>query len=84
MDREKLNIGIIGYGFMGRVHSNAYRQVTRFFDVPYEPVLKVAAARSSERYYVTPAHRVRRLRSSRSRAHLSVAELCRPATHSYL
>ncbi len=49
MDRKKLNIGIIGYGFMGRAHSNAYRQVTRFFDVPYEPVLKVAAARSSER-----------------------------------
>ena len=48
MDRKKLNIGIIGYGSMGGAHSNAYRQVTRFFDVPYEPVLKVAGARSSE------------------------------------
>jgi len=27
---------------MGRTHSNAYRRLTNFFDVPYEPVLKVA------------------------------------------
>jgi predicted dehydrogenase len=38
---KKLNIGLIGYGFMGRTHSNAYRKVTNFFDVPYEPVLYV-------------------------------------------
>jgi len=38
---KKLNIGMIGYGFMARTHSNAYRRVTNFFDVPYEPVLKV-------------------------------------------
>ena len=37
---KRLNIGLIGYGFMGRTHSNAYRRVTNFFDVPYEPVLK--------------------------------------------
>ena len=39
---KKLNVGMIGYGFMGRTHSNAYRRLTNFFDVPYEPVLKVA------------------------------------------
>ena len=38
--KKKLNVGIIGYGFMGRTHSNAYRKVRNFFDVPYEPVLK--------------------------------------------
>jgi predicted dehydrogenase len=38
---KQLNVGIIGYGFMGRTHSNAYRNVHSFFsDVPYEPVLK--------------------------------------------
>jgi len=37
---EQLNVGIIGYGFMGRTHSNAYRKVNNFFDVPYRPVLK--------------------------------------------
>ena len=39
---KRLNVGMIGYGFMGRTHSNAYRRLTNFFDVPYEPVLKVA------------------------------------------
>jgi predicted dehydrogenase len=38
---KKLNVGLIGYGFMGRTHSNAYCQVNHFFDVPFEPVLKV-------------------------------------------
>ncbi len=37
---KPLNVGMIGYGFMGRTHSNAYRRVCNFFDVPYEPVLK--------------------------------------------
>jgi predicted dehydrogenase len=38
---KPLNVGMIGYGFMGRTHSNAYRRVTNFFDVPYDPVLQV-------------------------------------------
>ena len=45
---EKLNIGVIGYGFMGRTHSNAFRQAPRFFDLPYEPVLKAICARNAE------------------------------------
>jgi len=39
--KKKLNIGLIGYGFMGRTHSNAYHKVKHFFDIPYDPVLKV-------------------------------------------
>ena len=42
---RKLNIALIGYGFMGRAHSNAWSQVRRFFDTPYEPVLKVICGR---------------------------------------
>jgi predicted dehydrogenase len=38
---KKLNIGLIGYGFMARTHSNAYCKVNHFFDVPYEPSLQV-------------------------------------------
>src|SRR4029077_18851325 len=38
-------IGMIGYGFMGRAHTNAYCQVPHFFDVPYHPVLKAVCAR---------------------------------------
>lgn len=44
-----LNIGLIGYGFMGRAHSNAYRKVNQFFDLEYQPVLKAACARNTEK-----------------------------------
>jgi predicted dehydrogenase len=37
---KKLNVGLIGCGFMGRTHSNASRRVNNFFDLAYQPVLK--------------------------------------------
>jgi predicted dehydrogenase len=46
---KKLRIGLIGYGFMGRTHSNAFRKVTNFFDVPFAPVLQTVCARNEER-----------------------------------
>lgn len=46
---KPLNVGMIGYGFMGRAHSNAYCQVNHFFDVPFRPVLKAACARNVEK-----------------------------------
>jgi len=45
---KPLNIGLIGYGFMGRAHSNAYRRVNNFFELPYRPVLKAVCARNAE------------------------------------
>ncbi len=45
---KKLNVAMIGYQFMGRTHSNAWRQVGRFFDTPVEPVMKVVCGRSPE------------------------------------
>src|ERR1700686_2862809 len=49
MSKPRLNIGIVGYGFMGRTHSNAFRRVANFFDVPYEPVLKAICGRNRAR-----------------------------------
>jgi len=49
MAKKKLNVGLIGYGFMGRAHSNAYLKVNRFFDLDYQPVLKAACARKIEK-----------------------------------
>lgn len=44
---KPLNVGLIGYGFMGRTHTNAYRQVGKFFKLGYEPVLKAVCARNA-------------------------------------
>jgi predicted dehydrogenase len=47
MAKKKLNVAMIGYDFMGRAHSNAWRQVARFMpDIPFEPVMKVVAGRT--------------------------------------
>ncbi|MCH7558990.1 MAG: Gfo/Idh/MocA family oxidoreductase [Planctomycetes bacterium] len=66
---KKLNIGLIGYGFMGRTHSNAYHKVKHFFDIPYDPVLQVVCGLVEEeakafaekweyKSYVTDWHKV--------------------------
>src|SRR5262245_65034498 len=46
---KTLNVGMIGYGFMGRAHSNAYRKVNNFFDLEYRPILMAACARSADK-----------------------------------
>ncbi len=46
--KKPLNIGLVGYGFMGRTHSNAYKRVNDFFDLEYRPVLKAVCGRSAE------------------------------------
>ncbi len=46
---KQLRVGLIGYGFMGRTHSNAFRKVNNFFDVPFQPVLQTICARNGER-----------------------------------
>ena len=44
---KPLRIGMIGYGFMGRAHSNGYNRVKDFFDLEYLPVLQAVAARDA-------------------------------------
>lgn len=46
MSKKQLRIGLIGTGFMGRAHSNAYRKAPNFFDLGMEPVLQAVCARS--------------------------------------
>ena len=38
---KELRIALLGQGFMGKAHSNAFAQVRRFFDVPYRLRLQV-------------------------------------------
>jgi myo-inositol 2-dehydrogenase/D-chiro-inositol 1-dehydrogenase len=49
MAKKKLRIGLVGYGFMGRAHSNAFLQAPRFIDLPYVPVLQAVCARDAGR-----------------------------------
>lgn len=49
MAKRKINVALIGYQFMGKAHSNAYRQVGRFFDLDVEPVMKVLVGRSEHK-----------------------------------
>ncbi|MEX2273091.1 MAG: Gfo/Idh/MocA family oxidoreductase [Vicinamibacterales bacterium] len=45
MTRE-INVALIGYAFMGKAHSNAYRQVTPFFSPRFTPRMKVICGRN--------------------------------------
>jgi len=44
--RKRLNVAMIGYGFMGRAHSNAFHQVGHFFESSYDLRLKLICGRN--------------------------------------
>ncbi len=47
MAKKEVGIGLIGYAFMGKTHSNAYRQVDKFFDdLEVKPVLRAICGRN--------------------------------------
>ncbi|TWU58038.1 Gfo/Idh/MocA family protein [Rubripirellula reticaptiva] len=50
MALKPLNIGLVGYGFMGRTHTNGYKRVNDFFpELKHRPVLKAVCGRSPEK-----------------------------------
>jgi myo-inositol 2-dehydrogenase/D-chiro-inositol 1-dehydrogenase len=46
MSKKPLNVAVVGYGFMGRTHSNAFKQVSQFFNLEHKPVLKAVCGRN--------------------------------------
>ena len=49
-DKKQLRIGLIGGGFMGRTHTNAYKRVGDFFpELQHRVVLKAVCTRSPEK-----------------------------------
>lgn len=46
---KKIHVGMVGYGFMGRTHSNAFLKAPLFFELPFQPVLKTLCARNKDR-----------------------------------
>ncbi|MBX3427625.1 MAG: Gfo/Idh/MocA family oxidoreductase [Pirellulales bacterium] len=47
MPAKTLNVALIGYKFMGRAHSQAWRTASRFFDLAAQPVMKVVCGRDA-------------------------------------
>src|SRR5450631_4317968 len=47
--KKPLNVGMVGYGFMGRTHSNAFGKVNQFFELGYRPVLKAICGRDRDK-----------------------------------
>lgn len=45
--KPELRVALLGQGFMGRAHSNAWLQAGRFFDLPYRIRRKVICGRDS-------------------------------------
>jgi len=45
---KTLRVGMIGYNFMGKAHSNAWRQVNRFFELPAQVELDTVCGRNSK------------------------------------
>jgi predicted dehydrogenase len=45
LERGEIGVGLVGYKFMGRAHSNAYRQVARFFDLDLSPRMRAICGR---------------------------------------
>lgn len=45
MSKKEIRIGLIGYGFMGRTHSNAYSQLPHFFETKHVPVKQAVCGR---------------------------------------
>ena len=52
---KELRVGLLGQGFMGKAHSNAFAQVNRFFDVPYRLRMKVLCGRDESKLPVNAA-----------------------------
>lgn len=48
MPKRSLNVGLIGYNFMGKAHSNAWRQAPRFFKLPADIRLHTICGRSAK------------------------------------
>ena len=74
MTKKPFRIGIVGYGFMGRTHANAYHNAANFFDASVVPVLQAACGRDEA------ARAVRNLEGVRGVTNLIRVETLKEAT----
>jgi predicted dehydrogenase len=81
--RKKLNIAMIGYGFMGRAHSNAFHQASHFFDLPFDLKRKVICGRDKTKLQQTAAQwrwdeTAADWESVVGRADIDIVDICTP------
>lgn len=80
---RRLNVAMIGHRFMGKAHSNAWRQVGRFFETPSAPHMKVVCGRD-QREVERAAHQLGWEEASTSwqetvaRPDIDVVDICTP------
>jgi predicted dehydrogenase len=43
--KDTLNVGLVGYKFMGKAHSNAFKKVEMFFEPSMKIVMKAICGR---------------------------------------
>jgi predicted dehydrogenase len=48
MNKKQVRIGMVGYKFMGKAHSHAFRDIPFFFDTDVVPVLQAIAGRDEQ------------------------------------
>ncbi|WP_267420553.1 MULTISPECIES: Gfo/Idh/MocA family protein [unclassified Curtobacterium] len=54
--QQRLRVAMVGHGFMGAAHSQAWRTVARFFPLAVEPEMSVIVGRDPERTEAARAH----------------------------
>ena len=47
-EKRKINVALIGYKFMGKAHSHAYKDMPMFFDADAVPVMKIICGRNEK------------------------------------
>jgi len=47
--KPPLRVAMVGYGFMGAAHSHAWRTAPRFFELPFQPEMRVIVGRNEAR-----------------------------------
>lgn len=87
MPSDPIGVGIVGYSFMGRAHSHAWRSAGAFFDLPLRPVMTALVGRDSAKAHAAAAEQGWRdvetdYKALLSRDDIDVVDICTPGdTH---
>ena len=84
MKRKTLNIAMVGYKFMGKAHSHAWRNAPLFFDLPATPHLSVVCGRHEEplRAFANKwgwSESVTEWRQAVTRDDIDIVDICAPS-----